>query len=206
MSESPETTEQSEPKSRSITLLSFRGYASHRGVSVEAVSQAVKAGRIETLQDGEGRRWIHPDIADAQWERRSDPSKMAGAEAMIRMRKRVAGSDDSAPVERKPEPESKELAAVTAGNAADTYAIHRAERERHQAELKRLEVERRAGELIPAADVQREAFACARTVRDALLGIPDRLAAELAGENDLHKVHARLLGEIRQALTGLANG
>jgi hypothetical protein len=48
------------------------------------------------------------------------------------------------------------------------------------------------------------AFTKARTVRDNLLNIPDRLAATLAAEADVDKVHQMLTGEIRKALDELA--
>jgi hypothetical protein len=40
----------------------------------------------------------------------------------------------------------------------------------------------------------------ARLVRDAMLNIPDRVAAELAAETNQFKVHQRLTHEIRRAL------
>lgn len=60
------------------------------------------------------------------------------------------------------------------------------------------------GRLIDARTARREAFECARAVRDSVLNVPDRLAAELAAERDAAKVHARLDAELRKALESAA--
>src|SRR3989304_5281631 len=51
--------------------MSYRAYARHRGVSPEAVSKAVKTGRITAGTDGK----IDPKKADLEWEANTDPSK-----------------------------------------------------------------------------------------------------------------------------------
>jgi hypothetical protein len=60
------------------------------------------------------------------------------------------------------------------------------------------------GDLVNAAAAQRAAYDCARTIKEAMLNLPDRLAAELAGESDPRKVHARLEEEVRAALEAVA--
>jgi hypothetical protein len=59
---------------------------------------------------------------------------------------------------------------------------------------------------IPGGEVKRESFRTARQVRDSLLNLPDRLAAELAAETNQFKVHQRLVKEIRRALEELKLG
>jgi phage terminase Nu1 subunit (DNA packaging protein) len=60
------------------------------------------------------------------------------------------------------------------------------------------------GKLYDRSAAKREAFECARTVRDSMLNIPDRVAAQLAAETDPARVFAILEGEIRKALVALA--
>lgn len=60
------------------------------------------------------------------------------------------------------------------------------------------------GRLYDRALAKREAFECARTIRDSMLNIPDRLSAELAAETDAARVHSRLEEEIRKALVVLS--
>lgn len=59
---------------------------------------------------------------------------------------------------------------------------------------------------MPVAEVKTEAFALARAVRDALMGIPDRLAPMLAATQDARQVHHLLSEELRVALRSLADG
>jgi len=88
----------------------------------------------------------------------------------------------------------------------ETLAASKAKREAFMAELARLEYEQKAGSLVPIEDVKKQAFKMARIVRDSLLNIPDRLAAELAAETNQFRVHTRLTEELRKALEELGNG
>ena len=62
----------------------------------------------------------------------------------------------------------------------------------------------KAGTTILVADAERIAFEKARTIREGILNIPDRIAAELAAEPNEAKVHARLETELRLALESVA--
>jgi transcriptional regulator with XRE-family HTH domain len=62
----------------------------------------------------------------------------------------------------------------------------------------------RSGRLIDATVARREAFESARSIRDAVLAVPDRLSAELAAESDAGRVHSRLREELRAALEMVA--
>lgn len=89
---------------------------------------------------------------------------------------------------------------------AENTTYHRAKTAREAIEARRAQVEldRLLGNLVNANDVQREYFAAARAVRDALLALPDRLATTLAVEADPRRVHELLSAEIEQTLNGLA--
>ncbi len=84
------------------------------------------------------------------------------------------------------------------------YFRARAIRENYLARLAKIEFEEKTAKLISRDEVQVAAFTKARTVRDNLLNIPDRLAATLAAEGDADKVHQILTREIRKALDELA--
>lgn len=107
------------------------------------------------------------------------------------------------------------LAAAYSGDVSDdpsdddtTPALltSRAKREHCLARLAQLELDERRGELLRADDVEREAFAIARRVREAMTNIPDRIAAEVAALSDAAAVHQLLSREIRAALVELADG
>jgi hypothetical protein len=84
--------------------------------------------------------------------------------------------------------------------------VSRERREHYQAELAKLEVDVKRKDLVPADMVRREAFALARSVRDALFNIADRLSAQLAAENDPAAVHLVITAEVEQALERLCDG
>ena len=84
----------------------------------------------------------------------------------------------------------------------------KAKREHAEAQLAELELAEKRGEIILAADHKRVIFRLCRSIRDALVPIPDRMAPVVAAEDDPAKVHAELSREIRQvleALSALAN-
>ena len=74
-----------------------------------------------------------------------------------------------------------------------------------QREIK-LDLENRLsqGRLVDAERCRREFFEAGRTFREAMLGIPDRYASQLAAEGDRAKVHELLDEAIRGALNVLA--
>lgn len=162
--------------------LSQRAYAARRGVSHMAVQRAIKAGRLkECLNDG--GQIVDPDLADREWDQKTDLSK---APSYVKERAAPGAPAGGEPV------------AVLGGslaenNAAKTYWQAR------QAELK---FKREAGELVPAADVRGELETVFRTCKGRLLGIPTRAVAELpelgvAGAQKLEML-------IREALEELA--
>jgi len=82
----------------------------------------------------------------------------------------------------------------------------RARHEHYKAEKARLEALQGRGELVPAEEVKAAAFKMARGVRDSIMAIPDRLAAQLAGTTDARQCHTLLTEELRVALRSLADG
>ena len=177
-----------------MTLLSFRQYAKHRGVSAEAVSKAVQKGRITTVTTEDGKRLIDPARADAEWAANTQSTK--------RQIPTKAEREDG-----KTRPEH--YAEANEGDQSPrgpSYAQSRAIREAYAARLAKLEFEEKSGRLISVDRVKVEAFKTARTVRDSILNIPDRIAAELASYgNDPAKIHERLTQELVLALEELVN-
>ncbi len=98
----------------------------------------------------------------------------------------------------------KRVSRVEAPAGGPTYAQSRAVRELYLARLAKIEFEERSSKLVSRDDVTVAAFTKARTVRDSLLNIPDRVAALLAAESDPAKAHNILSEEIRKALIELS--
>ncbi|MDE2623767.1 MAG: hypothetical protein KGM83_11320 [Betaproteobacteria bacterium] len=72
-----------------------------------------------------------------------------------------------------------------------------------QARLAEIELEQKRGELMLVSDHEKTIFNLARLSRDAMLAIPDRLAAELAGISDPFEAHVVLTREIRAAIMAM---
>lgn len=164
------------------TLLSAKAYAKHRGVTTGTVLAAINNGRLEGTWNRRGPGYqINVELADEQWARNTDSG--SGYPAQVRNQ----GGEQLA----------------TDGDQPISYAEARAQHERFKARLAQLELEEREKKLVQADEVTREAFRVARQVRDAMLNIADRVAAELAAETNQFKVHQRLTQEIRRALEDL---
>lgn len=165
--------------------VSANAYAKHRGVSAQAVMRAINEGRLPTaaVQRESGRWDVDVVLADREWRENTDTGQGAPAHA----KNKPATADTEPPADGQPL----------------TYAEARAQHERFKARLAQLELEEREGKLLDATQVRAEAFRTARIVRDAMLNMPDRIAAELAAEQNAFKVHQKLTKEIRRALEGL---
>ena len=88
---------------------------------------------------------------------------------------------------------------------AAQYNKARAVREHYQARLAKLEYEQKVASLVSRDEVKIAAFNTMRQFRDAMLNIPDRLAAMLAAETEAAKCYEILATEIRKALNDFAD-
>jgi hypothetical protein len=164
-------------------------YARYRGVSRQAVLKAVRSGRIVLDKN----RRLNPDEADAAWLKNTDPTKPSNS----------VGGDPSGAVPKRfrSHAESERVMA----NAGPDYHVSRAVRETYLAKLIRLEYEQKTGKLIDAEESRRAAFEDNRRVRDLLLAIPDRTAAQLAACSDPNECRRLLTEEIRRACEELSD-
>ena len=80
------------------------------------------------------------------------------------------------------------------------YAAARTMREAYRAKMARLDYEEREGKLVDAKKMYEEGFQLGRQVRDALLGITDRLADILAAESDSANIGKLLRSELELVL------
>jgi hypothetical protein len=167
-----------------MALMSLRGYARHRGVSLKAVQKAVQAGRIRLTPEGK----IDREEADRDWERNTRAAARPVPVAM------------PAPARPEPELQSSAPPRSEAPGGALEYARARAVRETYEARLARLKYEEKLRKLLNADEVEVAAFNRFRGFRDRMLNIPDQLAPVLAAETDPRRVHELLAAAIRQAL------
>lgn len=165
-------------------------YAQMRGITRQAVYAAIRAGKIAdaVLPDGK----LDVEAADRLWAANTHPTSGASGHLVKRGKTvkpvdmdvvidvvRGAGIDPSRPPTLV---ESKTLQAA------------------YQARLAQIEYEEKSGKLVDAGKVKKTAFNAARMTRDAILAIPDRVAAQFAGMTDPFTIHATLTEELRGAI------
>lgn len=198
--------------------LSIRAYARHRealglpGATDAAVRKAIKAGRITKNADGT----IDPAKADAQWAGQTDPSMQRGEAAQAQAQASRAASSGK-PASTRPVPQtaldSVHETLAEAGQDPDPAAggavtIVRAKlaREILTAQLLKVRLQREKGELVDRARAVALVFDLARRERDAWIGWPARVAANMAAElgADPHHVEQLLERYLREQLATLA--
>lgn len=178
----------------------MRAYARARGVSHTAVLKAIRTGRISrALKAGpRGHQLIDEEIANQEWTDATNPAQQR---------------------ERHREAEARELPPAPAGQGnlfglaendprgdpaeRRTYAEAQRQRTELQAQLLQLELDEKRGRLVDRERVGSEVFAACRAARDAIEGLPDRLAGSLANRS-AREVRDQLTAEFAAALAGLA--
>ena len=184
-----------------MTGLTIRGYARHRGVSHTAVRKAMATGRIKASPDGS----IDPKVADRQWTEGTDLSKPRNSVTGVPLKRRAPGAPSdplgTSGLEEGLAPLPPEGGAP---RLVSSYAASRAAREAYLARLAKLEFEQRSGKLVDADEVRAQIFGLGRRLRDAFLGLPDRVAPLLVGQPDQAVVHRLLTEEVMTCLAELS--
>lgn len=177
-------------------MISLRALARDLGVNDKAIRKGVASGR---LRDSVGRSADGtPHIVDLELARREWVERARSA--------RAAADRPAAAVSAPAAPATRTIVAGEPGRAvvlslADAQSLTMMERNR---KLKR-ENDEAEGRLVLVDKVAREAFESMRTIREAMLNIPARIAGELAAIADPARVSIMLDGAIRQALNEAAD-
>ena len=90
-------------------------------------------------------------------------------------------------------------------NEPSAYQKSKAAREFFNAKIARLNYEERAGTLVDAEEVKKESYKIGRRVRASMLGLPERVAAELANMKEPREIAVYLKEQIAGALKDLDN-
>lgn len=168
-------------------------YSEHRNISQSRVSRLVSKGKIpkNCIKKISGRKLIDRDMADDALKKSLD--------GIYNPNPRHKASPKKTP------PTKVEMQSTA--NTASTGQLSLADAQRLQAQYKaallRLEYEQKVGRLVKLEIVDKDWLDVARRTRDAILGISDRIAAELASESDIHTINKRLTEEIVLALMSL---
>jgi hypothetical protein len=176
-------------------------------INTAAVEEWQQTGRTPNPPPPETVR----EVLTAQAEARPRPSPPPAPHRPLPpgMPTMLWGRPSSPPGGTDDEGESREeLAARLAdleGENQDGIPRHEAERQIAilRMRLLRIDVAEREGELVRAGDVRSKLFERDRRVRDLLMGIPVRIAADLASESDPAAVSILLEQVLTEALLGL---
>ena len=174
-------------------LVTFSEFAAIKGCTKAAVTHATKSRIAAAVVEQDGKRWLDRDMALELWRKNT-------------LKNNAAKVDEPDAVKPRDARELRQQVAGLPDDEIPELNESRARREHYQAELAKLEVDLKRKELVPAVDVQKEAFALGRSVREALANLADRLSYQLAGETDPARIHAVLTDEHRAALVELSNG
>jgi hypothetical protein len=169
-----------------MKFMGITEYARYRGVSHAAVRKAINSGVVRLNSN----KKIDVAEADRNWTIRGTTNKNVTAPEIT--------EDD---LKRLDEIE------IDLDSSDDVFetAKSKAILDLYKAKLAKLKVEQAEGSLVPISDIETEFFNVARRTRDALLNVPNRIAAELASETDPLKVHNVLTKALTEALEELAN-
>jgi hypothetical protein len=171
-------------------LMTLGQYARHRKCHLKAVQYAIQRGRITREANG----LINSERADLEWDQNTNHAQARYGPKYHSMRSDVAANQPGA-VTREPEIPAATVPAAQSPIAL-TFAQARSAREVFEARLKKVELEERQGSLLSKRSVQIEAFNRARILRDAILNVPDRVAAQLAAESETSVVRDPLETEL----------
>lgn len=175
-------------------LISQAEYARRRGVSRAAVNKAVHSGRISTVKTEQGDK-IDPEIADREWQ-----------DNTMHQNARTKEQADNRSVKDEPSLATKiDGTEERAEKQKSPYALARGIREGFLARIAELEYNQKIGKLVDADQVRTEAFNMARTVRNAFLAMPDRLAGMLAATDQEDECYKILTDEVVKILENLVD-
>ena len=146
----------------------------------------VEAGRI-TLVGGR----VNPEVADIQLEGNTDQTKP---------RNSVSGNPKGA---QNGAAGTLDEASRRALSASRKLQDHRARIAALDVEEREIDLAMRRGETVKKVDVRRELFELARLARDRVMGVPAKIAVEVAAEADPAVVRARMEDALRVALETL---
>ena len=172
-------------KSKSPRSLSTAEFAEKVGVSRQRILTGINSGILATsvTKTKVGKKieyTIDEESGLKEWATNIDPSKQR--------------DPDKAAT-------TKDMAKDGSGN----FQKARAAREFYNAKIAELEFHERAGKLVSADRVKAESFKIGRRVRDSLMSVPERVAAELAAMTEPRTISIYLKEQIAAALKDLGD-
>jgi hypothetical protein len=174
-----------------VLLVTYTEFAERVGVSRPAISKAVKTRLLDAVVMKNGKPMISLDRGLELWSagNRREARAKAPAPSTLPTRDAVAEAVRQLPDDAIPD-----------------LGISIERKEHYRAELAKIDAMHRREELGSIADMRREAFGLAKSVREAVLGIVPRVSSDLAAAGDRFEVERLLEQELVTALRVLADG
>ncbi len=165
-------------------LITYVDLAKIKNVSKSAVSQRKAKGIFKQalVKTEDGKDFLDKDLALKAWDGVFIPVKEV-KDTKQKLKQKI----NSLPADSIPD-----------------FAESKAKREFYLAELAKLDVEEKKKQLVSVDEIKKTSFAKARSIREALTNLADRLSHQLAGEDDATVIHNLLSTEHREALENLA--
>lgn len=176
-------------------LESKAAFARRMSWNRSTVTRYAAAGKIVVTNDGQ----VDVEASQARLTASADPLK-EGVRHRHREERRARGRDAGG------DEDSGSLRADPNDTSYQALTKHRAAAEYNRAELLRLELEEREGQLVNAEAVRRRALQLASAAGDAIMSLRFRLDPLLAGESDPAKRAEIWDRELRQIREELARG
>jgi hypothetical protein len=177
--------------------MSLSEYSRHRGCSLTAVQQAVKALRIKRNPDGT----IESVQADRDCRENTDHSKNHYAKRRTPRAVQPTPDDLEAGLKRVVfGEEAYGHAKPPNGPEGMSYHAARPLREAYQAQLKKLELEEKQTSLVSLSHVEAAYYNFFHILRDLLSSVPNRIAVQIAAETNPVTVFELLHTEIARVL------
>ncbi len=172
-------------------LITPAEYSRRRGVSKEAVSKAIEKGRITTIPGENGRKLIDPEVADIQWAKNTDPLQSQRANAPKGDRAPGVGGSSAS-------------GGGIGDDSGSAYWDARTLREQSEAAIADMKRRQMEGDLVERKRVEEASMRLGRMLRDAVLGVPTKLAPEVSHLSDTWEIEQRLTSALRQVLDDVA--
>ena len=175
-------------------FLSRSAFAAAQGWSPSYVTKLSHQGRLVLCPEDEGLINVEATLAGLLASGNPGKAYVRRYHADVRTKKHVTDQiqPDVAADEKPP------------ANADPKYWDAKARRENTLGKLAEIELAKQEGRLVDRIEVEQMAYASARMLRDVVLGLPTRLAPELATLTDAFQIEVRMRDELRQIFTDMA--
>ena len=162
-----------------MALMTPAAYAKSKGLSRQAIQQAMDAERIPFETDARGRKLIDPQVADAALAALTDHAHAENGKGNAGK----AGESDS---------------------GRSHWINTKTERERINVELARLELQEKRGELLRKAEVEEQIGPMLANLRDEMLSIAPRVAPAVLACKSIPEATRLIDKAIRDAMRHVA--